>query len=294
MKKVRLLLILATLFFGVLAYYYMYHAGGGADGLSAFMPMVLFGVLFLCSLVGFLVSLLIRKEHSARTRNWILGAAITLPIMGVISAIGVFAYFNYEYQSNWEKSVAQEKSVLETQQFVDEDFGVSFQHISGRVTTFEGGTPIPTSITPVVENNMLTVPSDDESYLNPDVLMKIEADTPIVAESYFKDLKGELGLSNINLEKHDLGAFKNLGEEARLWTVEADFENRKKVANYFLLEGKDAPDIIYFLQTAEKPKVLWVLIISGTSYSAAADVEKMSTSDFQNGNLWFHTLELTE
>ena len=294
MRKVSLLLLMATIFFGALAYYFMYQSDGGADGLSAFVPMVLFGVLFLSSLIGFLVSLLIRKEQSARTRNWIIGAAITLPIMGLLSVIGVFGYFTYSYQSDWEETMAKEKSVLETLRFKDEGFGVSFQHISGRVTTFENGKPIPTKIIPRVQNNMLVVPADDESYLNPDVLMRIENDKAIVFESYFKDLKRELALSNIDIDEQDFGDFKMLGKETKLWKVEADFEDRTKVANYFLPEREDAPEIIYFLQTAKKPKVLWALIISGTSYSAAADVEKMSTSDFENGNLWFHTLAFTK
>ena len=234
MKKVRIILVVATLFFGAMAYYFMTQADGGADGLSSFMPMVLFGVLFLCSVIGFLVTLILRKKHSVRTRNWIIGAAITLPIMGLILVIGVFGYFSFQYQSDWENKVANEKSVLETQQFTDEDFGVSFQHISGRVTMYEGGKPIPTPLTPRIENNMLLVPFDDDSYLDPDVLIKVENEKAITVQNYFSGLKTKLDLKDVVLKEQDLGYFKNLGNGTKLWKAEANVKERKKLADYFL------------------------------------------------------------
>lgn len=294
MKKISKVLALVMLFLGALTYYFMYHADAGADGLGTFIPLVFVGVLFLCSTLAFLLSLFLNKTQSTKTRNWITVVAIALPILGFLGVSGTFASFTLDYQNDWEDKIEKEKTVLENLTFINKDFRISFNYVSGRVSEYHDGEPIPTPITPHIKSNSLLVPVDDNSYLKPDILLKKDFNPNSTVEAYFKNVKKQMGIVDATLKEQSLNDFKNLDANTNLWLINTSIENQKKIAEYFTSEEMQSTDLIYFLKSPQKPKVLWVLIVSETSYSAPAKVENMTTSNFEDKNLWFYTLKFIE
>ncbi|MFK7814101.1 MAG: hypothetical protein AB8B59_16505 [Maribacter sp.] len=295
MKKSSLLLLLAALFFGAVTYYFMYFADGGADGLSSFVFIVLFGVLSACLFLAFLLSFFLRKGQSKTARNWIIGVVIALPILGILSITGVFSYFTYDYQNQWEVQVESDKSVLTTLRFKDDNFGVAFNHVSGNVSTYYNGTPIPTPITPRIGNGMLVMPIDDSNYLEPDFLIKLKNEEKVTLSEYTEGLNKELNLE-IKFKKADVADFLNVLKNTEILMLGSDvpYQKREQLGKYLLPEKTGQSDLIYFFKQSEKSQTIWVLIVSSNTLSASATVEKMSTDDFANGNLWFHTLEFID
>lgn len=296
MTKTSLILLVFTFFFGIVGAYVMYFSSGGADGLSNFIPLVFVGVLFVCFLLAFILSLFLNQSPSGR-KKWLLGGIIALPILGLLSVVGVFGYFTFDYNSRYATQVEESKSVLETLRFEDKDFGVAFTHISGRVSTFENGMPIPTGITPEVQNGMLVVPSDNETYLEPDVLISLEIPSTKKVSGFLEDLKKKLELTDIGFEEVSLKSFPRLPSSTELWVAQepqVSYQDRVKLVTHFLPERTDFPDLIYFIKSQERPERLWVLVVSGKVFSSPASVEKLSTTNFEDRNLWFHTLRFVQ
>lgn len=292
MKKSSLVLLLAALFFGAVTYYFMYYADGGADGLGSYMFIILFGVLTACLLVAFLLSFLIRKGQSKTIRNLIIGAVIVLPILGILSVAGVFSYFTYDYEKQWEDQIESDSSVLTTLQFEDKNFGVAFKHVSGKVSVYENGKPIPTPMTPKIVDGKLIVPADDETYMEPDVLIKLENKEQLTLFKYLEELNSELNL-DVKFKNGDLDDFPNLSKDTKILMLgeETPYKQREKIGKQLASEKMGQPDLIYFINSQSNLENIWILIVSSKISSAPAFVEKMSVDNFENGNLWFHTIE---
>ncbi|MDB4292677.1 hypothetical protein N9954_04665 [Maribacter sp.] len=296
MKKVNLIFGILTLFFGALGLYFMYFADGGADGLSTFVPLVFLSVLFVCCLLAFVISLFLNLQSSG-SKKMLLGIIIALPVLGMLSVAGVFGYFSWEYKAQHAAQIQEHKSVLKTLQFKDENFGVAFHHVSGNVTTYENGIPIPTPITPRLENNMLIVPVDDKTYLAPDILMKIRGNPNLGLSQFLEGLKQQLQLRNTNFEEVSSEKFSKSLVNTKIWVAQnpqTSPQDRLALSTHLLPELLDTPDLIYFINPTKNPEEIWVLFVSGKILSAPATVEKMSPTNFEDGNLWFHTLEFVD
>lgn len=295
MKKTSIVLAAFTLIFGVLLAYFMFYADSGPDGLSNFMLIVLFGVLFICVLLAFLVSVIPRKAGSSK-HNWIIGLVVGLPILGLLPVSGVFGYAAIDYENEYDNKVEINKSVLKTLHFEDNDFGVSFDHISGNVRGYRDGELITVPITPKIENGVLMVPVDDESYSEPDVLMKLEQNSNEELSIFLDSLKVKVQLPNAKFKKVTDETFFKLSADTEIWLAENNgipYKDRLKLTQHFLPQV-GAPEMLHFIKSPKKPNIIWVLIIWDATIGAAASVEKLSASNFSDDNLWFQTLEFID
>lgn len=295
MKKTSIIFATITLFFAALTYYFMFYGDGGADGLSTFILIAFAGILCFCSLLAFLLTLFLRKGQSRRTRNWIMGVALVLPLLGFICVAGVFTYFTADYQSQWEIRVEKDKTVLNDKHFKDTSLGISFNYVSANVTSYINDMPVPTPITPKIKNGILLVPVDDESYHDPDVLLKLNIDPNTETSQFLKDLEKQLQLTKLNFNKISAKALPKLDSSYEIWSAQRSQtspEDRKKLKLHFVPDAQFSADIAYFIRSKQKPSVLWLLIVSDRVLSVPSFVGNMSTSNFKDKNLWFHTLQL--
>jgi hypothetical protein len=216
-------------------------------------------------------------------------------MIGLFSVMGVFTWFTKDYENGFREMVELDKTVLENKRFTDSDFEISFDHVSGRVSEYRSGVPIPVPITPYKEDGILYVPVDNETYHRPDVLLKYDGSFDGSLSEFTASLKIEINKPNLAFSKVSSGMFPKLSNMEVLSLDKKESAKEKlKLAQHFIPEQDDFVHTLYFIKSKEKVAPVWVLVIVDEMLSPPALVEDMSIANREKQNFWYNTLEFMD
>jgi len=283
-----------TLFFLAVLMYMKWYGDGGADGLSMFFPMVLTGLACIGFLMVFLGVLIFTNKGDFKFK--LLAFALVMAPLGYVLATMFHSTRIEDYEQVVQEVIEEDKAFLETKTYESTALGILFSHVSGNVGRYNDGKPEITPITPKMENGMLTIPVDDESYYDSDYILKVSKPDSISVGQYVDRLVKELSLKKIFFS-NDSSTFTHLPDDVEILVSKIQgvpLEEKLILANYFNPVYEHTPDLIFFIQSPKQPDGVVVILISGQSMSAPAIVENMTSNDFRNKNLWYHTLEFLD
>ena len=83
MKILPMVFAVLTWMLAGICYYYMFYADAGPDGLGTFFPIIIVGILYLMSLVVFLIQLWLLKDLSSGLKV-VCALVVVLPIVLIL------------------------------------------------------------------------------------------------------------------------------------------------------------------------------------------------------------------
>ncbi|GAA3517063.1 hypothetical protein GCM10022393_33930 [Aquimarina addita] len=293
MKIITPLLCIICLVSGTALLYTYLYANGGADGLGSFFIGVILAILFICSLIGCIASL-ISTIFSKKVKKIILLCAACTPVLAIIIIGSIFFVFNTEYQNDYQKSIDIEKSINHTEIFKSDVLQLQFTHVSGEVNGSVNGIPTVVSITPKIIDSILYVTKSEDKYYFPDRLFFIQKKAPIKEhlENLIKSMSPNpnCSLLKINIaEEFPLLDTKTKGYVLKHPTC--TYDNTSALITSLFGSENDIFLQAYFLSIPHRDDLLMVIAIPNPSSSINASVEKLTMDNIANQNKWYHTLE---
>lgn len=287
--------------FGSIVLYTMFFGDGGADGLSGFITLVIFGILFLASIIGLIVSF-ISKAFPNKTKGKILFLAFCFPFIGVGVILFIFSMFNAEYTTRLQEDIAIEKSVNHTKRFKSEALQLEFFHVSGEVVGSSNNKPTVAPVLPKVIDSVLIIPENKDAYSStPDKLFFVKKDAGLTTKKYLLNIintsdlnKKKCTLKKVNVAKE----FPNLDSETTsafmLSTSHCSYLDIPVIVQHLFPEEDTAYRKAYFIELQKHKDYIMVIAIYNDILSPNAKIEELSTDNVSNQNKWYNTLRMLE
>ncbi len=299
--KITIKTVLALLCLGSVAIllYTNFYGDYGADGLGNFFTAVIFGILFIASLIGLIASL-ISNLFPKKNKKRLLLFALCTPAIGIAVILYIFSMFDAEHTTRIEEGITEEKSVNHTETFQSEVLKLEFYHVSGEVIGRSNNMPTIAPIIPKVVDSILIIPENEDAYASsPDKLFFIKKEKKITTEKYLTRLiqqnatqEKECTLKTVNVSK----VFHYLNPKTA--TV---FMIQPSSCSYLdipVLLQKLLPGEItkyrkaYFIDSPYYSDSIMVIAICNDALSANAKIEDLSPDNLRNRNKWYNTLKL--
>ncbi len=285
---------------GILAYS-IFFGDGGADGLSNFFTIIIFGILFIVFVIGFIFSL-ISGSVSKKTKTHEILLPLFMPVAGILVIGGVFSMFEEEYTDSINKNITIEKSVNYTKIFSSSLLQLEFFHVSGQVTGNSNNTPTVAPIIPKVIDSVLIIPENEDAYTNiPDKLFFIKKEEKSTTEQYLT------GVINASARQEKKCTLQNVevSKEFPYLDVEVTkaFVLDPSICSYLdipIILQKLHPDDdanyrkVYFIDSQKHENSILIIAIYNDALSANAKIEDLKINNVINQNKWYNSIKLIE